>query len=302
MLTELGQQHPAIDQTLDEASQVLGYDMAELVHHGPAETLDQTEYTQPALVASSVAVWRAWEAAGGARPSFVAGHSLGEYSALVVAGSMDFADALRLTRLRGQAMQDAVADGEGAMAAVIGLSDDDVRAACEEARAALSSQGLSVSAANFNAPKQVVIAGHAEAVEKASSLAKDKGAKMVKPLAVSVPSHCELMRPAADRLASHLRDIPLREPAIRVYHNIDACPRDDVEGIRRALVGQLAQSVQWAETVRTLVARHCNVFVECGPGKVLSGLNKRIDKSIQSLPLAEGFEAALQASAEDDAS
>ncbi|MES1954697.1 ACP S-malonyltransferase [Salinisphaera hydrothermalis] len=297
MLAELGQQHPAIQQTLDEASEALGYDVAELVTDGPADTLDRTEYTQPALVAASVAIWRAWQAAGGPQPTFVAGHSLGEYSALVVAGTLDFADALRLTRLRGQAMQDAVGAGEGAMAAVIGLSDDDVRAACDEASAALSSEGLTVSAANFNAPKQVVIAGHAQAVEKASTLAKDKGAKMVKALAVSVPSHCALMQPAADRLASHLADIPLREPAIPVYHNVDARPREDVEGVRRALVAQLAESVQWSNTINRLANENCQLFVECGPGKVLTGLNKRIDKSLHTLPLSDpdSFGAALTA-------
>lgn len=302
MLAELGPQYPAIQQTLEEAGNVLGYDMAELIANGPAETLDRTEYTQPALLAASIAVWRAWRSAGGPMPSFVAGHSLGEYSALVVAGTLDFADALRLTRLRGQAMQDAVGAGEGAMAAVIGLSDEDVRAACDEACAALSSEGLSVSAANYNAPKQVVIAGHADAVEKASVLAKDKGAKMVKALAVSVPSHCALMQPAADRLASHLADIPLREPTVPVYHNVDARPREDVEGVRRALVAQLAQSVQWAPTIHRLAAENCQLFVECGPGKVLTGLNKRIDKSLQTLPLSapDSFTDALAAAAETD--
>ncbi|MGN8157340.1 ACP S-malonyltransferase [Salinisphaera sp. SWV1] len=297
MLAELGPQHPAIQQTLDEASDALGYDMADLVANGPADTLDRTEYTQPALVAASVAVWRAWRAAGGPAPSFVAGHSLGEYSALVVAGTLDFADALRLTRLRGQAMQDAVGAGEGAMAAVLGLSDDAVRAACDEASAALASDGLTVSAANFNAPNQVVIAGHTAAVEKASALARDKGARMVKPLAVSVPSHCALMQPAADRLASHLADIPLREPSIPVYHNVDARPREDVGGVRRALVAQLAQSVQWRETIQRLAAENCHLFVECGPGKVLTGLNKRIDKSLQTSPLSnsDDFRAALAA-------
>lgn len=302
MLAELGPQHPAIGRTLDEAGDVLGYDMADLVANGPANMLDRTEYTQPALVAASVAVWRAWQAAGGPEPDFAAGHSLGEYSALVVAGTLDFTDALRLTRLRGQAMQDAVGTGEGAMAAVLGLADDEVRAACEQATAALSSEGLSVSAANFNAPNQVVIAGHADAVEKASALARDKGAKMVKPLAVSVPSHCALMQPAADRLAAHLADIPLREPRIPVYHNVDARPREDVEGVRRALVAQLAQSVQWSQTIRRVAEQNCRLFVECGPGKVLTGLNKRIDKSLQTQPLsaADGFDAALHAAADDD--
>lgn len=300
MLAALDERHPVITRTLAEAGDALGYNMAELVAHGPAETLDRTEYTQPALVAASVALWRAWEAAGGAQPTHLAGHSLGEYSALVVAGAMDFGDALRLTRLRGQAMQDAVAAGEGAMAAVIGLADDEVRQLCAAASEALADQGQVVAAANFNAPMQVVIAGHAQAVEHASALAKERGAKMVKALAVSVPSHCPLMRPAAERLAAHLADTPLREPRVPVYHNVDARPREDVESIRKALVAQLAESVQWAETIRTLVNEHCALFVECGPGKVLTGLNKRIDKSIQGLPLSEGdsFDAALRAAAE----
>lgn len=297
MLTELGPHHPALGHTLGEASDVLGYDMAELVFHGPAETLNRTEYTQPALLAASVGVWRAWLASGGPSPDFVAGHSLGEYSALVVAGALGFSDALRLTRLRGQAMQNAVGAGEGAMAAVLGLSDDDVRAACDEACAALSSEGLTVSAANFNAPKQVVIAGHADAVEKASTLAKDKGAKRVMPLAVSVPSHCALMQPAAEQLAAHLADIPLSEPQIPVCHNVDARPREDVEGIRHALVAQLAQPVQWSQTIYHLVDLNCQLFAECGPGRVLAGLNKRIDKSLQTLSLSDpdSFNSTLDA-------
>lgn len=302
MLAGLEPQHPAIGETLAQAGDALGYDMADLVANGPAETLNRTEYTQPALLAASIAVWRAWQAAGGPEPSFLAGHSLGEYSALVVAGALDFDDALRLTRLRGQVMQDAVGTGEGAMAAVLGLADDDVQAVCEQATAALSSDGLAVSAANFNAPNQVVIAGHAEAVDKASTLAKEQGAKMVKPLAVSVPSHCALMKPAANRLAAHLADIPLREPRIPVYHNVDARPRDAVEDIRRALVAQLAESVQWSRTVRHLAERNCQLFVECGPGKVLTGLNKRIDKSLRTETLSnpDGFAAALDAAASED--
>ncbi|RJS95089.1 ACP S-malonyltransferase [Salinisphaera sp. Q1T1-3] len=296
MLADLGAHHPVIGETFAEAGDALGFDLADLVTNGPAETLDQTEYTQPALVAASVAAWRAFEAAGGPRPACVAGHSLGEYSALVMAGSLDFADALRLTRLRGQAMQNAVAPGEGAMAAVIGLADEDVVAACAEVESAHGS----VSAANFNAPLQVVIAGHAEAVAQASQIAKAKGAKLVKPLSVSVPSHCALMSPAADRLASHLSDIPLREPTLPVYHNVDARPREDVAGIRRALVAQLAESVQWTDTIRRIRETHCDLFLECGPGKVLSGLNKRIDKSIRSMALSEpdDFEAAIAAVAE----
>ena len=278
---------PVVNETLAEANEALGFDLAELIDHGPADTLNQTEYTQPALVAASIAFWRRWQQAGGSMPAYLAGHSLGEYSALVVAGAMNFGDALRLTRLRGQAMQGAVEAGQGAMAAIIGLSDDDVVAACQAACDELAEAGLRVSAANFNAPMQVVIAGHADAVTRAGEIAKEKGAKLVKPLAVSVPSHCSLMRPAADRLAAHLEDIPLREPSLPVYHNVDARPREDVAGIRRALVAQLADSVYWADTVRHIQAAGCDTFVECGPGKVLSGLNKRIDKALISVTLSD---------------
>lgn len=295
MLAELAEHHTVVTDTLNEASDVLGYDMADLVSNGPGDKLDQTEFTQPALVAASIAVYRAWRTADGGVPAFVAGHSLGEYSALVAAGSLDFADALRLTQLRGQAMQSAVGPGEGAMAAVIGLDDDAVREACIEATSAHADDGLSVSAANFNAPKQVVIAGHAEAVATASQIARDKGAKLVKALAVSVPSHCSLMAPAADKLQAHLQDIPLREPQVPVYHNVDARPREEVDGIRKALVAQLAESVLWADTIRAMRASNCALFLECGPGKVLAGLNKRIDKQASTMALSDpdGFSQAL---------
>lgn len=287
MLTAAKQQHAVVDETLAEANEALGLDLAEVINNGPTETLDKTEYTQPALVAASIAYWRIWQQAGGPMPTHLAGHSLGEYSALVVAGAMDFGDALRLTRLRGQAMQGAVEAGQGAMAAIIGLSDDDVVAACQAAGDELADKGFKVSAANFNAPMQVVIAGHADAVTRAGEIAKEKGAKLVKPLAVSVPSHCSLMRPAAERLAAHLEDIPLREPRLPVYHNVDARPREDVRGIRKALVAQLADSVYWADTVRHIKNAGCDIFVECGPSKVLTGLNKRIDKTIDSVALSE---------------
>lgn len=303
MLATLATHHPAIAETFEEASEVLGYDMADLVANGPAGTLDRTEYTQPALVAASIAVWRAWRAAGGPNPDFLAGHSLGEYSALVVAGTLDFADALRMTRLRGQAMQDAVGEGEGAMAAVLGMDDEQVQSVCDTITREMADRGLNVSTANFNAPRQVVIAGHTEAVEQASQLARDRGAKMVKKLAVSVPSHCNLMSPAAERLSSYLVDIPLREPRIPVFHNLDAQPREEVEGVRRALTAQLAHSVRWSATIGRIAQSNCQLFVECGPGKVLTGLNKRIDKSLQTLPLSEpdNFTAALQAVSDTDA-
>lgn len=287
MLTALAERYPAVGETYAEASDALGYDMAALISDGPAERLDQTEFTQPALVAAGVAAWRVWQTRGGPMPDMVAGHSLGEYTALVAADSLDFGDALRLTQMRGRAMQSAVGPDEGAMAAIIGLDDDAVRVACAEAEAEHADQQLIVSAANFNAPLQVVVAGHAEAVATAGRIAKDKGAKLVKALAVSVPSHCALMKPAAERLQSHLLEIPLRQPKLTVLHNVDAQPRDDIDGIRKALVRQLAQSVLWADTIRAMRTANCELFVECGPGKVLTGLNKRIDKSAQSLPLSD---------------
>jgi [acyl-carrier-protein] S-malonyltransferase len=290
MLGQLAEKYPAVNETFAEAGEVLGYDLLELVRNGPNEDLDRTERTQPALVAAGVAVWRVWEARGGPRPTLLAGHSLGEYTALVCGGALNFGDALRLTELRGQAMQAAVPAGTGGMAAIIGLGDQAVASVCEEA-----AEGEIVSPANFNAPGQVVIAGSKAAVDRAAALAKEQGARMVKPLAVSVPSHCALMRPAGQRLASHLSEIPLREPQIPVLHNLDARDRPDVDGIRKALVAQLDNPVQWVETVRAIRARGIDIMAECGPGKVLCGLIKRIDKEARALPLndPDGLRAAL---------
>ena len=220
----------------------------------------------------------------------MAGHSLGEYTALVCAGSMDFGDALRLTELRGQAMQAAVPQGEGAMAAIIGLGDQAVAQVCEDA-----AEEQVVQPANFNAPGQVVIAGHKEAVERAGKLAKEKGAKLVKILAVSVPSHCALMRGAGTRLQAHLSEMPLREPRIPVLHNLDARSRDDVDGIRKALVAQLDKPVQWVETIRAIQADNISTLLECGPGKVLTGLVKRVDKQLMAIALnnPEGMRTGL---------
>lgn len=302
MLAALAERYPVVGETYAEASEALGYDMAALIEQGPAERLDQTEFTQPALVAAGVAAWRVWQSRGGPTPDMVAGHSLGEYTALVAADALDFGDALRLTQMRGRAMQSAVGPDEGAMTAIIGLEDDAVREACAEAQAQHADDQLVVSAANFNAPLQVVVAGHADAVATAGRIAKDKGAKLVKPLAVSVPSHCALMNTAAERLQSHLLEIPLRQPKLTVLHNVDAQPREDVDGIRKALVRQLAQSVLWADTIRAMGRGGIGIFVECGPGKVLSGLNKRIDKTAQSLPLSdpESLREALSLTRGDD--
>ncbi|MES1925330.1 ACP S-malonyltransferase [Salinisphaera sp. T31B1] len=302
MLSALAERYPVVGETYAEASEALGYDMGALIDQGPSERLDQTEFTQPALVAAGVAAWRVWQSRGGPAPTLLAGHSLGEYTALVAADALDFGDALRLTQMRGRAMQSAVGPGEGAMSAIIGLDDDAVKAACSEAEAEHADAQLVVSAANFNAPLQVVVAGHADAVATAGRIAKAKGAKLVKPLAVSVPSHCALMKPAAERLQSHLLEIPLRQPKLTVLHNVDAQPREEVDGIRKALVRQLDHSVLWADTIRAMRTANCELFVECGPGKVLSGLNKRIDKSAQSLPLSdiESLRQALDATRVED--
>lgn len=294
MLQELGTTDPVVSDTWAEASEVLGYDMTELVTQDSNARLDVTEFTQPALVAAGVAVWRAWKARGGDAPALLAGHSLGEYTALVAAGALDFADALRLTRMRGQAMQAAVGAGEGAMAAVIGMDD----AAIDDLCASVSSGGDHlVSAANFNAPGQVVIAGHADAVNNASERAGEQGARMVKALPVSVPSHCALMQPAAERLAAGLSEVALREPLIPVLHNVDARPRESVAGIRDALVAQLAQPVRWRDIIHAMGQAGCEVLLECGPGKVLTGLNRRIDKNLRAISLkdADGMRDGLAA-------
>jgi len=303
MLAQLAERYAVIGETYAEASDALGYDMARLIGQGPADKLDQTEYTQPALLTAGVAVWRAWQSRGGDMPAIVAGHSLGEYTALVAADAMDFSDALRLTRLRGQAMQSAVEPGDGGMSAIIGLEDDAVRDVCRAAEREHADDGLVVSAANFNAPLQVVIAGHADAVKTAGKLAKDKGAKLVKPLAVSVPSHCALMAPAAERLQSDLLNMPLRQPRLTVLHNVDAQPREEVDGIRKALVRQLAQPVLWVDTIQAMRRANCATLLECGPGRVLTGLNKRIDKSAWALALSDNDNlrhALSQTTPEDD--
>lgn len=296
MLEALAESHPEVARTFEEAGEALGWDLGALVREGPAEELNRTERTQPALVAAGVAVWRVWQSRDGGMPGAMAGHSLGEYTALVAAGALDFGDALRLSALRGEAMQSAVPEGEGAMAAVIGMSDEAVASLCDEV--AQAGAGV-VEPANYNAPGQVVIAGAAEAVERAMDLAKERGAKMVKRLAVSVPSHCSLMRPAAERLRSHLSEIPLREPSVPVLHNVDAQPREDVAGIRNALVAQLERPVQWTRCVQSLRDKGISVMLECGPGKVLTGLARRIDKSAEAITLqdADGIAAGLDATA-----
>lgn len=267
--------HPAVAATLAEASDALGQDIGKLIAEGPAEELNLTTNTQPVMLTSAVAVYRAWQAAGGPVPTVVAGHSLGEYSALVAAGAIAFKDAVPLVRFRAKAMQEAVPVGEGGMAAILGLSDDDVRAACAEASAA----GV-VEAVNFNAPAQVVIAGAKAAVERACEIAKAKGAKRALPLPVSAPFHSSLLKPASDRLREYLANVTVNAPVIPVINNVDVAVVSDPAAIKDALVRQAAAPVRWVETVQKMKADGITRVVECGPGKVLAGLIKRIDGDI----------------------
>ncbi|MGN8085229.1 ACP S-malonyltransferase [Ralstonia sp. 22086] len=269
--------HPAVAATLAEASDALGQDIGKLIAEGPAEELNLTTNTQPVMLTAAVAVYRAWQAAGGPTPTVVAGHSLGEYSALVAAGAIAFKDAVPLVRFRAKAMQEAVPVGEGGMAAILGLSDDDVRAACAEASVA----GV-VEAVNFNAPAQVVIAGAKAAVEKACEIAKAKGAKRALPLPVSAPFHSSLLKPASDRLREYLASVTVNAPVIPVINNVDVAVLNDPAAIKDALVRQAASPVRWVETVQKMKADGISRVVECGPGKVLAGLVKRIDGEIVS--------------------
>lgn len=280
MLAELAASHAIVGETFTEASDVLGYDLWSLVSNGPEDQLNQTDRTQPAMLTAGLAVWRVWQSVSSHTPAFLAGHSLGEYTALVAAGALDFADAVKLVEQRGRFMQQAVPAGEGAMAAVLGLDDDTVRAVCAEA----ATSGI-VEAVNFNSPGQVVIAGAASAVSRAIELASTKGAKRALLLPVSVPSHCALMMPAAEQLAQALAAITVRSPAIPVIHNANVGGSDDPDTIRQLLARQLYSPVRWVETVQWLVTQDVRALVECGPGKVLAGLGKRIDKSLDSLPL-----------------
>ena len=275
MLAELAAEYPVVKATFDEASQVLGYDLFQLVMDGPAEELNKTWRTQPALLTSSVALWRVWQSINAPMPAMMAGHSLGEYSALVCSGALAFADAVKLVELRGLAMQEAVPEGVGAMAAIIGLDNESIAANCEKA-----AQGQVVSPVNFNSPGQVVIAGHKEAVERANVLMKESGAKRALPLPVSVPSHCALMKPAAEKLAVALQSIEIKAPVIPVINNVDVSTETDAARIKDALVRQLFSPVRWTETIEAVANAGVEFEVEMGPGKVLSGLVKRIDKRV----------------------
>ncbi|MBN3137793.1 ACP S-malonyltransferase [Pectobacterium punjabense] len=271
MLAELAAEYPIVTETFAQASEALGYDLWQLTQQGPAEELNKTWQTQPALLTASVAIWRAWQQQGGKTPALMSGHSLGEYSALVCAGVLDFQQAVRLVELRGKLMQEAVPEGTGAMYAIIGLDNDAIAKACEE-----SAQGQVVSPVNFNSPGQVVIAGNKDAVERAGAACKAAGAKRALPLPVSVPSHCALMEPAAKKLAIALESVTFNSPVIPVVNNVDASIETTPEAIRDALVRQLHCPVRWTDCVEFMASQGVESLLEVGPGKVLTGLTKRI--------------------------
>lgn len=273
MLADLAATDPIVRGTFEDASAVLGYDMWQLVQQGPEERLNATEFTQPVMLVAGVATWRLWQRRRGPAPAWVAGHSLGEFTALVCAEALELAPAVELVAFRGKAMQEAVPRGTGAMAAILGLEDAQVEEACREA-----AQGGVVEPVNFNSPGQVVIAGQTEAVQRAMEAAKKRGAKRAVLLAVSVPSHSSLMLPAARRLEEHLASVPIKSPRIGYLSAVDATRHQDPEDIRELLGRQLASPVRWTDTVRALAAAGVAQIIECGPGKVLTGLNRRIEK------------------------
>ncbi|MEL0585435.1 MAG: ACP S-malonyltransferase [Candidatus Thiodiazotropha sp. (ex. Lucinoma kazani)] len=280
MLSALAEAHPVISQTFTEAADTLGYDLWSLTQNGPVEALNQTTKTQPAMLAAGVSVWRVWQEQGGAKPMLMAGHSLGEYSALVCAGAIEFTDAVKLVSERGRFMQEAVPEGSGGMAAILGLDDAKVEEVC-----AAAASGEVVEAVNFNSPGQVVIAGDKRAVDRACELAKATGAKRALPLPVSVPSHCALMKPAAERLHEQLSAISISSPSIPVLHNVNVEQASDAGSIRELLTAQLYSPVRWAETVQKMAASGCTNLLEAGPGKVLAGLTKRIDRGLTGMPI-----------------
>ncbi len=278
MLSELAADYPIVIETFSEASDALSYDLWQLIQTGPEEALNQTEKTQPALLTASVALWRVWRQLGAVEPNYLAGHSLGEYSALVCANAIKFEDAVKLVALRGKFMQEAVPEQVGAMAAIVGMSDDEVSGLCQEV-----AENEVLAPANFNSIGQVVISGHRTAVERFVAVAKSRGAKLAKVLPVSVPSHCLLMKPAAERLSAILQDWVIHQPNIPVIQNADVKIYYTGDDIRTALINQLYMPVRWVETIQLLVKYDVNLAVECGPGKVLAGLNKRITDHFQTL-------------------
>jgi [acyl-carrier-protein] S-malonyltransferase len=290
MLADLAEQNPIIEKTFSEASDVLGYDMWQLIQQGAQEDINLTQRTQPILLTCSVAIWRLWNEKQGALPSQMAGHSLGEWSALVCANVIDFADGLRIVEARGKYMQQAVPVGQGAMAAIIGLDDQAILDACTEAR----DLGV-VDAVNFNAPGQVVIAGSNDAVERAMEICKSAGAKRALPLPVSAPFHTSLMKPAADNLADMVNAVSFRAPEVPIMHNVHAKNEQDPEAIKALMLEQIYSPVKWVDCVKQLKESGINTIVECGPGKVLSGLCKRIDRDLTSVATENvvDFDAAL---------
>lgn len=277
---------PEVDAVRAEAESALGADFLKLLDDGPAEQLNMTVNTQPAMVTAAIAAYRAWRGSGGPAPAIVAGHSLGEYSALVAAGALRFGDALPLVRFRAQSMQEAVPEGQGAMAAILGLDDDAARAACAEAEQG-GNPGEAVQAVNFNAPGQVVIAGHKSAVARAIEACKARGAKRAMPLPVSAPFHSSLMKPAAVKLGAYLEGVLILEPEISVVNNVDVKEEKDPSKIKDALVRQAASPVRWVEIIKSMADQGVTHVIECGPGKVLAGLVKRIDARVQGIAAAD---------------
>lgn len=294
MLSELAQHYPQVKVCFEEASEVLGRDLWSLCTNGPVDELNRTQNTQPAMLTAGVAIWRLWQDQGGFAPSFMAGHSLGEYAALVCSGAMGFVDGVSLVEARAEYMQQAVPEGTGGMAAILGLDDDQVREVCKDAAG-----GEVLEAVNFNSPGQVVVAGTKAAVDRAAVKAKAAGAKRAIVLPVSVPSHCALMQPAADRLAARLEDLDINVPQIPVINNVDVESANDAGVIKQALVRQLHSPVRWVESVKKMASQGVEQMIEAGPGRVLTGLNKRIDRSIATLAVYDGetFNAALAAHA-----
>jgi len=292
MLNALAEAYPQVKETFAEASTALGYDLWSIANTGPEEKLNQTEITQPSMLSAGVAVWRVWQSENGPLPVIMAGHSLGEYTALTCAGAIQFADAVRLVADRGRFMQEAVPAGTGGMAAIVGLDDDQVQALCVQA-----AQGEVLSPVNFNSPGQVVIAGSSAAVARAVEQAKGAGAKLAKQLSVSVPSHCALMRPAAERMRERLNQLNIETPRIPVLHNAHVQAESNANAIRDALVRQVESPVRWVETIQKMATDGVDKLIECGPGKVLAGLNKRINKTTQTLPVydSETLRQALAA-------
>lgn len=292
MLAELAAEFSQIETTFSQASEVLGYDLWDLAQSGPQEKLNLTEITQPLLLTSSVAIWRIWQEQGGAKPDFMAGHSLGEYSALVCAGVIEFDKTVYLVQQRGRFMQQAVPVGEGAMSAVLGLADADVVAVCE----AMTATDNIVEAVNFNSPGQVVIAGHVDAVNSAGEKLKEAGAKRVAPLPVSAPFHTSLMTPAGEELSRIMQDMAFKSPEVPVIHNVNAATESNGEAIRNLMIEQTSSAVRWTDGIQYMVDQGVGLTVECGPGKVLSGLSRKIHKPMQviSLEQPDSLREALQ--------